>query len=362
MRPYHIMETVPATHEQRISAAVVETAGPESTEWDRYVLATPHATGYHLLGWRSIVEQSFGHHTDYLLAKDTQGRARGVLPLVMLSSKLFGRFLVSIPFVNYGGVIGDDTDTVTCLIKKAIERAHALGARHIELRQQQPADVQLPSSPRKVSMRLELPKEFELLWKEFPSKLRSQIRRAQKENMTVRVGGAECLGEFYTVFARCMRDLGTPVYSKRFFQAICEHFPKESRICVVSFNGTPLAAGFLYGFRSVLEIPWAAADKRFSRLAPNMLLYNSVLEHACREGFHVFDFGRSTPDSGTYRFKEQWGAQPHQLHWYYWTAGGEELPQLNPQNPKYELAIKIWRQLPLPVANWLGPHIVKYLP
>jgi FemAB-related protein (PEP-CTERM system-associated) len=211
-------------------------------------------------------------------------------------------------------------------------------------------------------MRLELPKEFELLWREFPSKLRSQIRRAQKENMTVRVGGVEYLDEFYAVFARCMRDLGTPVYSKRFFRAICDHFPKESRICLVSFNGAPLAAGFLYGFRSVLEIPWAASDKRFSRLAPNMLLYSSVLEHACREGFQVFDFGRSTPDSGTYRFKEQWGAQPHQLHWYYWTTGGEKIPQLNPQNPKYELAIKIWRQLPLHLANWLGPHVVKYLP
>lgn len=360
--PHHLMETLSARHKPAINPTVIEMAGPESMEWDRYVLASPQATGYHLLGWRSVIEQSFGHRTYYLLAKDAQGQARGILPLVMLSSRLFGRFLVSVPFVNYGGVIGDDSDTVTCLIKEAIERAHRLGARHIELRHQQTSDVQLPSSHRKVSMRLELPKEFELLWKEFPSKLRSQIRRAQKENMTVRVGGAECLDEFYGVFARCMRDLGTPVYSKQFFQSICQHFPKESRICLVSSNGMPLAAGFLYAFRSVLEIPWAASDKRFTRLAPNMLLYSSVLEHACQEGFQVFDFGRSTPDSGTYRFKEQWGAQPHQLHWYYWTAGGEEIPQLNPQNPKYELAIKIWRQLPLPLANWLGPQIVKYLP
>jgi FemAB-related protein (PEP-CTERM system-associated) len=211
-------------------------------------------------------------------------------------------------------------------------------------------------------MRLELPKQFELLWKEFPSKLRSQIRRAQKENMTVRFGGTECLDDFYAVFSRCMRDLGTPVYSKQFFRAICEYFPKQSRICLVSSNDRPLAAGFLYGFRSILEIPWAASDKRFSRLAPNMLLYSSVLEHACQEGFQFFDFGRSTPNSGTYRFKEQWGAEPHQLYWHYWMASGGEIPQLNPQNPKYELAIKIWQRLPLPVANWLGPHIVKYLP
>jgi FemAB-related protein (PEP-CTERM system-associated) len=264
--------------------------------------------------------------------------------------------------VNYGGMVGDDGKTVTCLINEAIAQAQSRGARHIELRSQEAFDVGLPSSQRKVSMRLALTRDFELLWKGFPSKLRSQIRRAQKESMTVRFGGAEYLDEFYAVFARCMRDLGTPVYSKQFFGSICRHFPKESRICLVLLNGMPVAAGFLYGFRSVLEIPWAASDRRFNRLAPNMLLYSSVLEHACREGLHVFDFGRSTPDSGTYRFKEQWGARPHQLHWYYWTAGGEAIPQLNPQNPKYQAAIKVWQRLPLPIANWLGPHIVKFLP
>ncbi len=345
-----------------VSTTAIEVREQESLEWDKYVLASSQATGYHLLGWRCIVEDSFGHPTYYLIAKDQAGEPRGSLPLVMLSSRIFGRFLVSLPFVNYGGVIGDDQSAIACLIKAAIERAHSLGARHMELRQQKPSDIELPSSQRKVSMRLELPKEPEQLWKQFPSKLRSQIRRAQKEGMAVRLGGAECLDDFYMVFSRCMRDLGTPVYSKRFFQAICEQFPKESRVCLVTLNGMPLAAGFLYGFRSILEIPWAASDKRFSRLAPNMLLYSSVLEYACREGFQFFDFGRSTPNSGTYRFKEQWGAQPHPLHWYYWIANGEELPQLNPQNPKYEFAIRMWQRLPLPVANCLGPHIVKYLP
>jgi len=356
------MKALSTTHRLPLSVAVIGKTGPESVEWDRYVLASQDTTGYHLMGWRNVIEESFGHHTCYVIAKDESGQVRGVLPLVMLSSRLFGRFFVSVPFVNYGGVVGDDTDTVTSLVNEAITQAEARGAGHIELRNHQPCDVHMPSSRRKVSMRLDLPRDSEVLWKQFPSKLRSQIRRAQKENMVVQFGGSECLNDFYAVFARCMRDLGTPVYSKRFFDSICRHFPKESRICIVSCNGMPVAAGFLYGFRSVLEIPWAASDKRFNRLAPNMLLYSSVLEHACREGFQTFDFGRSTPDSGTYRFKEQWGARPHQLHWYYWMADGDTIPQLNPQNPKYELAIKVWQQLPLPIANWLGPRIVKFLP
>jgi FemAB-related protein (PEP-CTERM system-associated) len=357
-----MMKALPTTHGLPLNVAVIEKSGPELVEWDRYVLASHGTTGYHLMGWRNIIEESFGHHTCYVVAKDGSGQVRGILPLVMLSSGLFGKFFVSVPFVNYGGAIGDDDDTVTCLVNEAVKQAQAYGARHIELRNDRPCQVQLPSSRRKVSMRLDLPRDFELLWKQFPSKLRSQIRRAQKENMTVQFGGAEYVNDFYAVFARCMRDLGTPVYSKRFFDTICRHFPKESCICVVSHDGMPVAAGFLYGFRSVLEIPWAASDRRFSRLAPNMLLYSSVLEHACREGFLTFDFGRSNPDSGTYRFKEQWGALPHQLHWYYWMADGDTIPQLNPQNPKYELAIKVWRQLPLPLANWLGPRIVKFLP
>ena len=344
-----------------VKHSVVEATEHYESDWDRYVCASKHASGYHLMGWRRVIRRTFGHETDYLLVKDDSGRLKGVLPLVLLSSKLFGRFMVSLPFLNYGGVVAEDSAAAASLLDAAIERAQTRGAQHIELRQGAASDIALPSSHRKVSMRLDLPSGYEELWKAFPSKLRSQIRRAQREGMTVRFGGIECVSNFYNVFCRCMRDLGTPVYSQRFFRAICEEFPSQSRICLVALDGLPVAAGFLYGFRSVLEIPWAASDKRFSRMAPNMLLYSSILEHACQKQYQAFDFGRSSPDTGTYRFKEQWGAAPHQLHWYYWTDG-QEVPQLNPQNPKFEFAIRAWKKLPLSVANLLGPHIVKYLP
>jgi FemAB-related protein (PEP-CTERM system-associated) len=264
--------------------------------------------------------------------------------------------------VNYGGLIADAPEARRLLESYAVEQAKELNADHIELRQKEPMDTIWASTERKVSMRLPLPSSYEQLVKGFPSKLRSQVRRAQKEGMTARVGGSECLDDFYVVFSRCMRDLGTPVYAKGFFAKILEVFPKETRICVVSQRETPVAAGFLYGFRSSLEIPWAASDKRYNKLAPNMLLYGTVLEYACQQGFQVFDFGRSSPDSGTYRFKEQWGAQPQQLYWYYWMNDGRQIPQLNPQNPKYALAIRLWQKLPVAVANLLGPHIVKHLP
>lgn len=330
--------------------------------WDRYVLDSPSATGYHLTAWRQVIEQACGHPTVYLMAMDAHGEVRGVLPLVLLASRLFGRFLVSMPFFNYGGVDGGDQEVTDILLAAAVREAQMLDATHVEIRQAQVLPIAWRCKDHKVSMRLSLPSDFQVLFKSFPAKLRSQIRRPQKEGMAVKIGGPELVDEFYGVFSRNMRDLGTPVYGKEFFRTILMTFPKETAVCSVSWNGRVVAAGFVYSFREMMEIPWASSDRRFDRLAPNMLLYSSVLEYACQQGCKVFDFGRSTVDSGTYRFKEQWGAKPVPLYWYYWLRDDTPLPDLNPHNPRYRLAISLWQKLPLPIANVLGPHIVKYLP
>ncbi|MFO0773255.1 MAG: FemAB family XrtA/PEP-CTERM system-associated protein [Nitrospiraceae bacterium] len=348
------------------SAAIrVELLGESSAaaaEWDRYVQAAPEASGYQLTAWRTVIARVFGHEAVYLVARDERGEICGLLPLVVLSSRLFGRFMVSLPFFTYGGVLATTEAVRSRLMEAAVEEATKRGLSHIELRQQSRLETIWPSKDHKVSMRLALPTDPEALMKQYPSKLRSQIRRPQKEGMVAEVGGIGLLDEFYTVFARNMRDLGTPVYAKGFFQAILEAFPQDAAICVVRWKGQPVAAGFLYRFRQMMEIPWASADRRYDRWSPNMLLYSTVLEYACRQGCQVFDFGRSSIDSGTYRFKAQWGAEPVPLHWYYWLKGGGPLPELNPNNPKYKLAIGLWQQLPLSIANLIGPHVVKNLP
>jgi serine/alanine adding enzyme len=284
------------------------------------------------------------------------------LPLVFLSSRIFGRLLVSMPYVNYGGLLADTGEARDALLKAAVDLAKAQRAAHIELRQPGALGADWPVKQHKVSMRLDLPEHFEMLWERFSSKLRSQIRRAQKAGMIVSVGREELLDGFYRVFARNMRDLGTPVYARGVFEAILRAFPDETRICVVSMAGQPMAAGFLYAFRGVLEIPWASADRRHKQLAANMLLYNAALEYACRQGYRVFDFGRSTPGGGTYHFKEQWGARPVPLQWYYWMSNGAALPELNPQNPKFRLAIEVWKRLPVFVTRVIGPAIVRNIP
>jgi len=329
--------------------------------WADFVSTSPGASNYHQIGWKSVVEESFGHQTHYLMVMNDQDVV-GVFPLVMVDSFLFGKYLVSLPFVNYGGICTANDHARQMLLDKAIEIAKQEGAKHIELRETTELNYGLPSKTGKVSMLLDLPADAEQLWKAFKPKLRSQIRRPQKEGMKAVIGGTEELDSFYRVFSENMRDLGTPVYSKCFFKNILETFGGSSVICSVYHEGRPVAAAFLTGYNGILEIPWASALRSHNHLSPNMLLYWKVLEHACNHGYQTFDFGRSTPDTGTFRFKKQWGASPLQHHWYYWLPEGGELPELNPRNPKYELAINIWRKLPLWLTKIIGPHIVKGLP
>jgi FemAB-related protein (PEP-CTERM system-associated) len=334
----------------------------QSIAWDRYVLNHGMASGYQLIGWRRVVQKAFDHRTFYLMACDEHGEVCGVLPLVLVASRLFGLFLVSMPFVNYGGVLTERFDAQRALLETATSRAVSLGATHIELRHERLLYLDWTSKQHKVSMRLDLPREPETLWKRFPSKLRSQIRRAMKEQLTVRIEGIELLDDFYRVFARNMRDLGTPVYGRRFFAAILDEFDKDARICAVYLGRQPIAAGFLYGFKHTLEIPWASSDRRHNNLSANMLMYSAALEYACRQGFTTFDFGRSTPGSGTYRFKEQWGARPVPLYWYHWSRHGGPVPDVSPGNAKYALARGLWKKLPLTLTRIIGPAIVKGIP
>jgi serine/alanine adding enzyme len=330
--------------------------------WDVFVLGADGSCCYHLIAWKDMIEKSFGHKTHYLLSEDDQGNVDGVLPLAHLRSRLFGSFMVSLPYFNYGGICAKDPQVAEALRRQAVEIAREGGAGHIEFRYVARDGGDLPFKLSKVSMRLSLPENDDLLWNRLSSKLRSQVRRPTKEGMRAVFGRAEELDSFYHVFSVNMRDLGTPVYSRQFFRNILDCFPETSWICTVyDKQDKAVASGFLVGFKDVLEIPWASSLREYSRHSPNMLLYWNCLKVACEKGFRVFDFGRSTPGEGTYKFKEQWGAQPVPLHWHYWLRNGGPLPELNPKNPKYQLAIRFWKSLPVGVTRLIGPHVVKYL-
>lgn len=330
--------------------------------WDRYVMDSDDATSYHLTAWKDIIEASFGHKTFYILAENGQREMVGILPLVRLKSLLFGNFMVSLPFFNYGGICAHHREIREQLFQKAVSIAREDGAAHLELRHTQPIDG-FPAKTAKVSMKLALSRNPDEQWNAFPSKLRSQVQRPIKEGMYATIGREDALDDFYDVFSRNMRDLGTPVYPKKFFVNILRAFPASAWICTIyTKHRLPVAAGFLVGFKDTLEIPWASSLRSHNRYSPNMLLYWSALRFACEKEYKVFDFGRSTPGEGTHKFKEQWGARPVQHYWHYWLKNGAALPELNPKNPKYRMAIGIWKKLPVVLTRMIGPSIVKNLP
>ena len=329
---------------------------------DRFIHDCDKSNLYHDRRWGAVVSKSFGHKYYVLVSETMDGGVTGILPFVHMRSWCFGNFLVSMPFFNYGGVCAEDGNTRDRLIAEAIRIAKDLDVHHVEFRQESSFENGFPEKTSKVSMRLELPGSPEELWKTFPSKLRSQIKVPQKAAMTVRIGRLDELEGFYEVFSRNMRNLGTPVYPKLFFENILEQFHESTWICTVYSGDIAVASGFLAGFRDRMEIPWASSLREYNRQSPNMLLYWSCLKFACERGYKLFDFGRSTRNENTYKFKEQWGAAPSPMVWSYWVKEGESVPDITPRNRKYQMAIDFWKKLPVPLTRMLGPRIVRNIP
>jgi FemAB-related protein (PEP-CTERM system-associated) len=332
-----------------------------ASQWDAYVNAHPEATAYHQYRWSDLIARTFGHRALPLMASQA-GRTIGVLPLILMDSRWFGRFLVSLPFVNYGGLLADSDEIEQAVWQKAQELGSEVGAAHIEARHLRARSFITQRKQHKVTMVLPLAATSEAQWKGFDPKLRNQIRKAERSGLTVRIGGASDLPGFYQVFARNMRDLGTPVYTRRFFEEIFATFPGSAWVCSVRSGSTVVAAAIALGYRDTFEVPWASSLRDYRSLCPNNLLYWALIQQAIMLGYRRFDFGRSTPGEGTYKFKEQWGAGAVPLSWEYWTAEASGLPDLSPKNPKYQLATSVWKHLPTWLTKQLGPSIVRNIP
>lgn len=330
-------------------------------EWDGFVEAHPHASGYHTWRWRRVFERAFGHETLYLVARDRR-RIVGVLPLVIFRSRLFGAFAVSLPFVNYGGVCARDAMVADSLVDYAGRIAAERKLAHVELRHVARQFCGRPVRQHKVGMRLTLQRDAAAAWERIDRKARNQVRKAEKSGLTARSGGLELLDRFYPVFARNMRDLGTPVYTKRLFAEVLATFPESARVFLVDHNDVTVAGGITLRHRDMIEVPWASSLREYRSHCPNNLLYWRIIEHAIAAGCTALDFGRSTPNEGTYQFKQQWGAEPTPLHWEYVLDAGRALPDLTPSNPRFSAAIAIWTRLPLAITNFVGPHIVRSIP
>ena len=335
---------------------VVEYAGTPAA-WNAFVAATPNGSVFHRWEWRDVYCEEYGHEAPYLAAYEHELLV-GILPLVRVKSIPFGHYLVSLPFVSYPGPLGSAA-AQRALCDHAVSIAN--GAKLVELRCRATIETSLPSVTRKIIVLRDLvPGDYDATFKSFDSKLRSQVRRAERENLQIRFG-VDQLDAFYRVFVEHMRDLGSPVHSKSFFARLTRALGERAWIGVAYLGDEPIACGFAIDDGTEVEMSWASSLRRHAKISPNMALYAAFIRRSCDEQKLVFNFGRCTPGSGTHKFKQQWGSRDVPLHWYQHSPGG--IPATpNPDQSGFSLAIRVWQRLPIAVTTALGPHVIRGIP
>ncbi len=330
--------------------------------WDNFALNHPDATMYHLFGWKNVFESVFGYKPFYLMAVNSMDEPEGILPMFSMMDMFRRKYLISNPFSNFAGICANCREAEESLLNKAIEIAANSGARYVELRQlNKKISSDLPTKESFVTLMLNLPSNSEFVWDSISSRNRNKIRKAEKNGLEVDFG-MQFLNQFYAIYARNMKFLGTPVFPLQMFEAVAKIFADRVELLVLKKNSEPVSGMFLFKFKKVISEPWVASLRILNKIYVNNYLYWQAIKYACNQEFIVFDFGRSTVDTGTYDFKKQWGAEPVPLQYQYYLNKAREIPVVDAINNKYQKIIDIWKKLPLGLTNFVGPKVVQYLP
>ncbi len=337
-----------------------ETSAPA---WDAFVRAMPEATFFHLSAWAGVIRESFGHRTYYAYAEQ-DGAIVGVLPLARMTTRLFGDLLASTPFCVYGGAVAATPEAAAALEHHAVEMQERLGVPCLEFRRREEPD---PGWTTRAPLYFTFRKSFAItgddtkdLERNIPRKQRAEVRKAIKRGLTAVTDGD--VDRLHRIYAESVRNLGSPVFPRRYFRALAAAFPDAHDVTTVLHEGRPVSAVLNFHFRDEV-LPYYGGGTREARgVAANDLMYWEVMRRAGAErGATLFDFGRSKIETGAFAFKKNWGFEPQELAYCYRLGPGAAVPDNNPNNPKYRLMIAAWKRLPLAVANRIGPHLVRGL-
>jgi FemAB-related protein (PEP-CTERM system-associated) len=330
-----------------------------SKRWDAFVLGCPQASFFHRAGWQKIVREVFKHDT-YFLYAELNGIIQGVLPLAHVNSWLFGNSLVALPFAVYGGVAANSDQAAMALESEAQNIAKRLGVAHLEFRNTAARHADWPTQHLYVTFRKEIFPQEEANMLAIPRKQRAMVRKGIKNGLTSEIDAG--VDRFFSLYADNVHRHGTPAMPKRYFKALQAEFGADCEILtVVGPDGRSLSSVLSFYFRDEV-LPYYAGDDESARdLAANDFKYWELMRRACARGLKVFDYGRSKQGTGSFSFKKNWGFEPQPLHYEYCLYKRDAIPQNNPANAKYQLLIKTWRRMPIGLANWLGPFIVRNL-
>jgi FemAB-related protein (PEP-CTERM system-associated) len=338
---------------------VRQLSADDEIRWDAFVQNCPEATFFHLAGWRKVIERAFGHPTYYLLAERT-GIISGVLPLTHIKSILFGNSLVSNAFCVYGGPVASDDASRVALEREAIRTAERIGAGSLELRTIDRTHDDWPCrGDLYVTFRKPIMPDVDANMKAIPRKQRAMVRKGIQNGLHSIVD--EGVSRLHRVYAESVHNLGTPVFPKTYFRALKEEFKDRCDIVTVLKDEKPVASVLNFYFRDEVLPYYGGGTSAARDLAANDFMYWEVMRRACEKGCTLFDFGRSKINTGAYAFKKYWGFPATALNYQYWLAPGQQMPDLNPLNPKYKLMINIWKRLPLGIASLLGPRLARDL-
>lgn len=331
---------------------------PDLERWDTFVAQLPEATFFQRAGWKSVIEKAFRQKTRYMIA-ERGGALAGVLPLVEIKSRLFGHALISTAFSIGGGVAAVDDAAALALDEAAAELLKSCGADYLEYRRPgrpHPHWVQKKDLYANFSRPMLEDEAEDLL--QIPRKQRAVVRKALKdESLAVRID--ESVDDFYRLYSLNVRNLGTPVFSKRFFKELKGEFGSDCEILTVTAGGKPVSSVMSFYFRDAVMPYFTGSLFEARGLGANDFMYWHVMRRAVDKGCRVFDFGRSKEGTGPFSFKKNWGFMPQPIAHEFLLKDGADMPDLNPLNPKYAAMVATWKRLPLPVANFIGPLVVR---
>lgn len=332
-------------------------------EWDKFVETNETSSMAHLYGWKNVIENSYGHKAYYFHLIEN-GEILAISPFVFIKSRIFGKQLVSMPFLDYGGICVKKEYHTKSAVDKVLESvlvlSKELNADFIDLRHLHNINSGWKTKLEKVTMIMDLKSSEDSMWKALASERRNRIRKALKNDLEASFFGSEAVDEFYNIFAENMRDLGSPVHSKLFFMNIMKIFDTMTKIILVKQKSNTIGAALCFFFKDTISIPWVSSLRSHFTLYPNNILYWEAIKYAINQGYRRFDFGRSSQGSGTYDFKKRWGAKPVQLFWDYYDKKNIDSSSRDfDSSLKYQVALKIWQKIPVSLSKVIGPTIRK---
>ncbi|MGZ8189867.1 MAG: FemAB family XrtA/PEP-CTERM system-associated protein [Methylococcaceae bacterium] len=326
--------------------------------WDNFVQANANATFFHLSGWKEVIENAFGHKT-YFLYVEKDGEMTGILPLVHVKSLLFGNTLVSTAFCVYGGIVAKDEQTYSELDTEACRLADQLGVDCLEMRNRVQKTPDRPYKELYVTFRKELDADVEKNMLAIPRKQRAMVRKGIDAGLTSTIDAD--VDRLHKAYSESVRNLGTPVFSKKYFQILKDVFADKCEVLSVEHNGQLIASVMNFYFKDEV-LPYYGGGTELAReLKGNDFMYWEVMRRAVEKGVKIFDYGRSKVGTGSYSFKKNWGFTPEPLFYEFHLVKATALPDINPLNPKYQLFIAAWKRLPLPISQLVGPWLSKDL-